>query len=493
MKDSNQMTHEAHTTIKNISTVAVLKLLQYPFLALTVVLVPRAMGSSVYGKYALIISVITVASALIDFGASGELFGRFVPEFQVRQQPHLINKLASNVMGMRIGIGFITILILFPLLNATYGDRFTPSMLAIVCAVVLVRQIQSVPYALLYGLNRLGLANTLLPLRRALSLILILLLFQVFGFIGAVVSTLIVDLILTANAFVWTFKRFRLSDLKIDWSFLKPLLGFDVVLYMSAVVLSVWQRSGNLLIERLTGDPRQVALFDIPNQAYLVTVTMIFIAIDSLVPVFASLLLTGREQKLRSWSIIIAKYTAALAAMIFWGFFFTGRYVVPIVLGADYESAIPNGNWLLAALFPMAITQLGLVFSVSYKQPLRYFVALCCSFAVFLAASFIFIPQYGSVGCAIATLASSIASAMTLYLSFRQHLGVAIARGVSVMALGVIYMPFLLLRRDLLSDSLLYVAATCVYLLALFLVRILHMDEVSAVISSVRHRSAPAT
>src|SRR5690242_15940392 len=110
------MTREAHATIKNISTVALLKLAQYPFLALTIVLVPRLMGTTDYGEYALLTSIITVAGALIDFGAGAEMFGRFIPEFQVTHRPDAIRKLVSNILGMRTLIGALAIFVLYPVL-----------------------------------------------------------------------------------------------------------------------------------------------------------------------------------------------------------------------------------------------------------------------------------------------------------------------------------------------------------------------------------------
>ncbi|HEY3341959.1 MAG TPA: oligosaccharide flippase family protein, partial [Anaerolineae bacterium] len=399
MKDATAMTREAHVTIKNISTVALLKFAQYPFLAAALVLIPRLMGAESYGEYALVISIITVAGSIIDFGASAELFGRFIPEFEVSKREDGIRKLASNVLCMRLLIGFSATLVMFPILNAVYGTRFSPIVIVLVCLVVLMREVETVPYSLLYGLNKLGQQSSQLPIRRALSLVLLLVLFHFFGLVGAILSTLIIDIILSLIAFYWTKPHFSFTDLRLDLSFLKPYLFFDAVFFLSAVMLNIWQRSGDLLIEQFTGSTQQVALFDLPNQAYVVTTTMIFVAIDSLVPVFASLLLTGRESKLKEWSMVIAKYTAVLAAFIFWSFVFLGVHVAPIVLGQDYIATVPNGIWLLAGLFPMAITQLGFVFSVSYKKPWRYFLALCCSFAVFLIASLILIPQYGAVGC----------------------------------------------------------------------------------------------
>jgi O-antigen/teichoic acid export membrane protein len=215
---------------------------------------------------------------------------------------------------------------------------------------------------------------------------------------------------------------------------------------------------------------------------------MIFVGIDSLVPVFASLLLTGREQKLKEWSITITKYTAIFASLIFWAFVFIGPYAAPLVLGQDYSDTVPNGIWLLASLFPMAIAQLGYVFSVSYKRPLRYLLTLCCSFGVFIASSIVFIPVYGSVGCAIATLVSAVASSTIMFFSFRQQLGASILSGMVAILLWCVFVPFLLLRHDLVTDTLLVLVATAVYLAVLVLLHVVKLDEITTVMRAVRHR-----
>lgn len=489
MKEATAMTREAHVTIKNISTVAILKFAQYPFLALTMVLIPRLMGADVYGEYALVISIITVAWSIIDFGASAELFGRFVPELQMTKREDSVRKLYSNIVGMRLLLGVIAAVILFPILSATYADRFSPIIFIIIGLVVLMREVEMAPYSLLYGLNKLGHQSAQLPMRRAFSLVTLLIMYNLFGFTGAILSTLIVDILLTLIGFIWTRPHISLSDLKPDFAFMKPFLAFDAVFFLSAVMLNIWQRSGNLLIERLTGDTQQVALFDLPNQAYIVTTIMIFVAIDSLVPIFTSLLLTGREQKLREWSMVISKYTAVLAALIFWAFVFLGIHIAPLLLGQDYIATVPNGIWLLAGLFPMAITQLGFVFSVSYKKPWRYFVALCCSFAVFLITSFILIPMYGAVGCSIATFVSSIASATVLYISHKQRLGNSILYGLLALGLSGIYAPFLLFRADLVRDTAFLLIGSLLYLGLLLLLRVIRRDEITRVVQSLRHHS----
>lgn len=488
MKETTAITQEARVTIKNISAVAVLKTAQYPFLALTMVVVPRLMGPVQYGEYALLISIITVIASSIDFGASAEMFGRFVPEFEVNQQTNVVRRLASNILGLRMLIGLSTTVVLFGVLSVLYGDQFPAMILVVICMIVIVREVQIVPYSLLYGLNKLGLRSTQLVMRRALSLVFLLVLYHFLGLLGAVVSTLLVDLVLAIAAFSWTAGYFRVTELKPDITFLKPFLRFDVAFYLSWVIVNVWQRSGNLLIEQLTGSTIQVAQFDISNQLYLVTTTLIFVAIESLIPIFTNLLLTGREQKLSDWSTTVLKHTAILSTLIFWVFVYIGPYVIPVLIGPDYAPTIPNTMWLLAGLFPMAITQLGSVFSVAYKKPYRYLATLGISYAVFAMVSVLLIPVFQAMGCAIATLASSVTSATILYLSFKPQFRSSLSKSLPPILLWIIFIPFLLLRDGFVSSMILAALATAVYIAILFALKVLRVDELNTMLSAVRRR-----
>src|SRR5206468_2387105 len=96
MKEAPLTSHEASVTSKNISTVTLLKVGQYPFLVASMMLIPRLMGPTIYGEYALLISIITMTASLIDFGGGTDVFGRFVPEFEVRGQSANVQRLASG-------------------------------------------------------------------------------------------------------------------------------------------------------------------------------------------------------------------------------------------------------------------------------------------------------------------------------------------------------------------------------------------------------------
>jgi len=489
MKEATLTTHEASVTTKNISTVTLLKVAQYPFLILSMMLIPRIMGPEIYGEYALLISIITMTASMIDFGGGTDIFGRFVPEFQVQSKADQISRLSSGILALKSIIDLFTVLVLFPILYLFYGTRFPGSYFLLVVAIVLVRDWQTVPYALLFGLNKLVWFASQDPMRRALSLVFILLLFHYFNLFGAVLSTLVVECCLGVFAFYWTSSYFCWQHFRVDLNFLKPYVSFHAFFYVSAFLLNAWQRLGNPLIVSMAKDSRQVALFDIPNQIFLITATFTLVVIASLTPIFTKLLLVGKEGKITSWSRLILKYTAVFCVMTLSGFLLAGQDLIPLIIGPAYRDIFPNGVVLLSAMFPMSIVQLGQVFSVVYKRPGLYLKALCGAIVTFLAIAVTLIPSHASMGCSIATLASCIVLAALMCLSFGSKLIACLAESFKVIALGGILAVFLPFRGTLVTNLLLAICMAVTYCLLLFATRVLNLQEIEEVIRALKHKT----
>jgi O-antigen/teichoic acid export membrane protein len=487
MEQTNEITKEASVTTKNISNVVLLRVFQYPFLLLAVILIPRVMGPEIYGKYALLISINAMAGSLVYLGV-GEIFGRFIPEFAVRGEWATIRRLSSNIFYFKCVIDLLASVVLFSMLHYIYNDRFPNSYFILIVVILLVVDLGSIPYFLLFGLNKLAKYSLRDPFRRALSLILILILFHYYGLIGAIVATLVVESSLAILYFFWTRKYFRIEGFGFDLSLLKPYLKFGFIFYISIGVLNVWQRLGNSLIEYMTRSSREVALFDIPNQIFLTVLNFIPVITVYFVPVFTELLLAGKEGKLINWSILIMKYTGILCMIIFLGFILTGPDLIPIIIGSKYKEIFPNGVVLLSSIFPMNFAQLGVVFSIVYKEPGKYLRALCFAFSAFLVVSILLIPKYASMGCSIATFISCMVLAVVLFVYFREKLFPCVADGFKIIALGLIFVPFLFLKGNLITNLFLAVCSVLAYILLLFASRVLNLGEIKVLFRAIRHQ-----
>ncbi|MER3445420.1 MAG: hypothetical protein C4291_00670 [Candidatus Dadabacteria bacterium] len=487
MKQVSTITKEASITTKNISAVVLLRVLQYPFLFLAVTLIPRLMGPEIYGEYALLISIIVISSSIVYLGF-GEVLVRFVPELEIHGESASTVRLSSNILAFKVAVDLVVSIVLFSILNLAYGDRFSIIYFLLIVVILLVADVGSIPYFLLFGLNKLGKYSLRDPFRRALGLVFILILFNYYGLVGAIASTLLVETSLAILYFFWTRRYFRIESFGIDLSLLKPYLKFGFIFYISVGILNIWQRLGNPLIEYITRDSREVALFDIPNQILLMVLNFIPILITYFIPIFTELLLTGKEGKLINWSNLIMKYIGTFCTIIFFGFILMGPDLIPIIIGSKYKGIFPNGIVLLLAIFPMSFAQLGSVFSLVYKEPRKYLQALCFAFSTFLVVSILLIPKYASMGCAIATFISSMVLAVVLYFYFREKLLPCLADGLKTVFLGFIFVPFLFFRGGLITNLSLAVCSVLVYILLLFIIRALNLDEIKEISRAIRYR-----
>ena len=162
-------TKEATITTRNISGVLLLRLVQFPFLALYVMLVPRIMGPEIYGELAFLISIITITSSLVNIGI-GDIYGRFIPELEARNEWRSINILFTNMFALKTIITVTFTVVLFLMLNLAYGDRFLLGYFILIVITVMIIDLESVFYSLLFGLNKLVKFSLREPIRRMLSL-----------------------------------------------------------------------------------------------------------------------------------------------------------------------------------------------------------------------------------------------------------------------------------------------------------------------------------
>ncbi len=483
------VTDEARVTTRNLTALVFLKVSQYPFLFLFFVFVPRLMGPEIYGEYALFISLVVIGSSVTNFGGASEIFSRFVPECESRGLPDDVRKIFGNLFFLQNLISLLAGFALFLVLHFFYGDRFPVTYVVLILIMILIRNNYSMYYAFLFGLNEIAKNNAMLPLRRILSLALILVLFHYFGLAGAIVSTLVVDICLTILSVYWTRKYFSLKYASLDTKFMKPYLLYGLVFYLSGGLFIIWQRLGNVFIERMTHSTREVAIFDIPNQVFLLVVGFILPFLYALAPIFTKLLLDEKEYKLSKWSSIAGKYMGIFCTATFFGFAICGEELFQMLLGRDFGGSYLNGVIQLAGIFPVVIASLGVLFSIVYKKPHRFLAALVATIASFAIAASILIPRYGAAGCAIAMVVSCFVLGAIMYLSFRKMLHHSLLDFGKTIGFGMIFFPFLWIRQGFTVSLASFMASLVLYILILLAGKVLRVEEFRSFLQAVRKKS----
>jgi len=485
------VTDEARVTTRNLSALVLLKAAQYPFLFLFFVFVPRFMGPEIYGEYALFLSIVMIGAAVTDFGGASKIFGRFVPEFETHERVEEIRRIFGNLFFLQNLFSIAAGIALFLILSYFYVDRFHTTYLVLIFVIIVIRNNYSMYYAFLFGLNDMAKSNFMLPLRRVLSLILILVMFNYFGFTGAIVATLVVDICLLVLAVYWTRSYFSIKYAHLDVKFLKPYLLYGFVFYLSGGLFAIWQRLGNIFIERITHSTREVAIFDIPNQVFQLMIGFILPFIIALAPIFTKLLLEGKEYKISQWSSIAGKYMGILCTLTFFGFAISGEELFRKVLGPNFGGSYINGMIQLTGIFPFVIASLGILFSMVYKKPNLFLAGLVVAIASFAITASVLIPLYGAAGSGVAMVVSCLVLGVIMYLSFKDMLSPCIMDFGKTIGFGLIFLPLLWIRNGLAIRLTSFAVFTAIYLSILFATKVLSVEEFRSIRQAIQKKREP--
>jgi O-antigen/teichoic acid export membrane protein len=395
-------------------------MVQAPLLAAYAVLVPRLMGPGTYGEFALLLSLVAIALSLTDLGLT-EVCGRFVPELR-RQGPDAVRRLGGGLFAVQAALGLVAAALFVPLAHAAYGDRFPVRVLALAAGVLVVGSLGSVPLALTFGLGRVARHAARDPLRRALTLTLILLLFPPWGLAGAVAAVFATEALLAGLYAVWTRRHLSLERLASSRTFLRPYLRFGLLFFLSWGLLNVWLRLGNPLVEHFRGDAREVAVFDIPAQMFSIAGGFTLAVASALIPALSELRLDGDPEEAGRRTADALRWGGVFCATAFWVFTITAGELVPALLGPGFERVAPNGSVLLLGLPFLLVAQMGFAFSVVDGRPSRYLTSLAAAVVALLAAASWAVPRWGGLGCAAAYAASSGVLAGVMTAAFRREL-----------------------------------------------------------------------
>jgi O-antigen/teichoic acid export membrane protein len=484
-------TQDASVTSRNLSAVLVMRIAQIPFLLLFAILVPRMMGAETYGQFALLIAIVTMLGSFVNLGI-GDIFGRFVPEVQARDGSMGVKKLASNFLAFKTLFSLAVLAVIVPALHYVYLGSVPAASFIFVALIVLVVDWASVFFSLLFGQNRLVRYSVRDPLRRALSLVLILLLFPRFGLLGALFSTLLVDFAILLLGAHWTKASLSLRELRFNIAFLKPYLGFGITVYLAWFIMNLWQRTGNVLIHHMTQDSREVAYFDIANQFFLLALSITIIVLNSLIPMFSKFIAAGQEQKIHEWSNRLLRYMLIMNMLGFGAMAFLAGDLIPLLIGQEFSRVSPNAIMLLLAIFPAVFVQIGFVYALVYKKPARFLYALLVAYGVFTVVSLALVPRHLAFGCSVAIVLSYCIMAGLAIAPFRDRMSGLVGEGSRVIAPGAALMPLAFFKSDVMANIGLAAAFVFGYLALLFIFRIVKLDELREVAGALRGGRKPS-
>ncbi|MFO7535422.1 MAG: oligosaccharide flippase family protein [Kiritimatiellia bacterium] len=480
------MSYDRGQTLRTVTIGAFWRLLRYPILFLSLIVIPRLMGKALYGQFAYFTTVLTICEAFTGLG-NLQIFGRFIPEMgnDKAREARLLHGIMywSNLLVA----GFALLVSLFFLLVRPAG--FPLRWLPILICIMVAGKIQGTTFAFLYGRNEIGRFSARELIRSALTLALIVGLYALTGSLDAALWALAITQVgLMLLSFRWGREALFRPWGRLPLKEFMPYFLFGATFYIPTVLLFFLQRSAPLFIRGLTDRYEDVAPFDLANQFLMTTGMFLGLIFTTLVPALSKLHAADRKAEVLAWNRTALAWCGAAAFLVYGALVYLGRPLVRLLLGAEFSDTYGVAVVTGLAFSPMLVSQMGMNFAVVRKKPSAYGASTVFGVAAMVGFSFLLIPRLQAVGAAWATVAGHTAVALVYAAIFRGPFLTMLRDFVLVTGLGLLLtVPASLLNWELPAMAALGAGALALYLGLLALLNILKPADVRAAIRAVRN------
>jgi len=480
---------QRHHTIRTVSLGTLWRLFRYPFITLSVAIIPRTMGDEVYGQYAFFMSVFLILDYLTDIGIT-QVLGRFGPEFEAKEGRYSSSRLLHGFLfyGMLPGAVTAAGVLLVPLVHPFEGFPF--SWFAIMSVLLLATKFEGIVYGFLYGLNQIARFSSREVMRSAFTFVFVLLLYTQFGLLGAFWGLVVNEVLLSIVGTAWVRDYVFRAERRIPFALLRPYLFFGLRLYIPLCLFGLLQRSGNVCTQWLTGSPKQVAYFDIANQFLLLTATFLGLILTTLVPSLSTLYAEGRQEQAHKYQRTATKYCGIAIFVACNALVWLGHDAVTLIMGAEFAPAYSSATVMVLAVFPGVITYVGMNYALLQKEPEMYTWSVVVGLALMVLTSILLVPKYQALGAAWGSVCGYGAMGTVLALHYRKEFSHVLRDFVRVVLLGIPFASlYLFFRPPFPLAVAAFVGSTAVYLCVLFMAKLLSIEDARSVLDAFRRPS----
>jgi O-antigen/teichoic acid export membrane protein len=482
------MINETQITIRNAGFLLAQRGFHIVAALLFAVLVPRMMGPSDYGRYALVTSLYLWFAWGSDLGFT-QIMGRYVPNFMLQGEEEKLQKLFSNLLAVSLVSGALCACF-YLVFTALWLTDLNLILLITMAATLLFRAGVHPFFSLFLGLNQAARWGMGEILRHWFILVWVIIGFYLGGLRGALLGLLLTELIVLSIGVWWGKPYFSWRELRLDMRYLAPYLQFGFIFLIFNLLSSAFQYSGEVLVRLFYPDYVQVGYFGLANNVYLT----ISIVIPQFTIAFAPLMITlqaqGKTESVRQWIERLLNGLTVGGMFVVFGVLLLGKNLVPLVLGAAYQPVAANLFPLSLTLWVQVLSSVAVLLTLVYNHPKT---AVMSAF-IRLAALWIFGPfliaKWGSLGGCFAVLLASAVYAGYLTWRMKGVITYSIRKWASIIALGFIFLPLLWLQSSWLINALLYAVFVAGYCAVLLLLRLVTFSEVTALGRAFRSKNA---
>jgi len=381
-------------------------------LLLLATLVPRALGPSAYGRFAVPLTIVTLGSLAITLGGP-TLMGRFVPAAPVDERVALARAIGARLARGR-AIQLAVIVAVAAVVVIAAPGRFPPLDVALVLAALALNVATTLALQVTLGLGRAGPWSLRYPLQNAVLIGAVLVLEPLGGDTGAILAILVSAVVgfVFAGFVVAPTVAATVTTVEVP----PGAIRFGAFQAAGAAFVQFSQRAGVLAVAVLAGSAAETGFTALAVGIALGATYAILQAFTVSLPHLAdgqatsspAAAVPAAEAVLRRFAggLLVALVPAAAVAAL------TLDRIVPAVFGADYAGAVPAFGPALAVVVLAPLNALVVQASALRLRPEASLQGGIAAAATFLVIAGLAVPPLGAEGGVLATLAGAAAGSL---------------------------------------------------------------------------------
>jgi O-antigen/teichoic acid export membrane protein len=209
--------------------------------------------------------------------------------------------------------------------------------------------------------------------------------------------------------------------LRFDPALAREALGFGVKSYAQNLTGHMHYRLDVYLLA-LFLPPAQVAFYTVATSI----AEVVFYIPDSVGTVLFPRLSTEPVENIHKLTAEVARHTMLVTALVSMAMLAAGGFLIPVIYGQDYRAAVAPFFLLLPGVLAMAVYKvLTRNYSSRNRQQVPVFTAIL-ALALNIVLNLYFIPIFGIIGAALASMISYAVSAVVLLFLFNRETGISL-------------------------------------------------------------------
>lgn len=398
----------------------------------------RMLGSSEYGLYSLVTSIIAYIT-LLDFG-----FGDSIIRYTVRYKVAGKEKELKSLLGMFfliyciISICAIVIGIVFSFnLNLFFQDSMSAYeisraqiMMYLLTGNLGMTFLFTVHKAYIDAHEKFIFVRSINLLRIVLNTLIMIILLQ-YGYkaVAQVVLITILNALITLSYLFYSHLKLKISISfkNIQWQNLREILSYSVFIFLNTVIANVYWSSGQFVLGVYEGT-KTIAIYAIAIQLvnmyrhFTTSISNVFFP-----KITALATSSSNDEEISNLFIRIGRLQFAVIIFILAGFILFGKQFIRLWAGNDFSSAYYVTLIFFVALIPSQIQHMGWIITkarnqLKFRTLVYIFISAQCFVLLFPLSK-----NFGMIGTALTIAASLLLMEgliLNIYYQKTQHINI---------------------------------------------------------------------